>query len=312
MSDLNNSAPQQQQPVENTAPTAAPQTAPQADVITQAPQSILDMIQDDTLKSEASLQSFKDITGLAKSYVNLNRMMGSSIRIPGPDASEEAKAEFYNKISQVGDVVKLPNPNNPEEVAAFYNKLGRPESPDQYDLKLPQDVPEELVDRGTLDFFRKQAFDLGLNSNQVNALVQFDLQRQMQQLDHMAKEKDQNSAILKKMWGADFEARSQAAQKMVEMYGQKFPEATKQLLSQHVTSPLVYQALAELGQIYQERGHMPSQSVKFGLTPDEARARIQEIRSNANHPVNQASHPNHDAALEELSNLYRLANPNQG
>ena len=41
------------------------------------------------LREEASLADIKDVGSLAKSYVNAQRMLGSSIRIPGQDAGEE-------------------------------------------------------------------------------------------------------------------------------------------------------------------------------------------------------------------------------
>lgn len=290
-----------QQPVE---PVAQPEV--------QSPPSLLDMIQDDSLKQEQSLASFKDVTNLAKSYVNLSKMMGNSLRVPGPDASEEARNEFYKKVtSSVNDLIRLPDKGDKEAMANLYSRLGRPESPDNYDIRLPEDVPQELVNQDMLKGFKNYAYELGLNSDQVQKLIEFDTQRQMQMYDHLAVEKEQGAAILKKMWGNDFDNRSQAAQKMIELYGQKYPEAAKQLLNKHVTDPLVYQMLAELGQMYQERGHIQSKSMQFGLTPDEARARIQEIRSNGRHALHNPSDPNHEAAMEQMSKLYAAAYPNQ-
>lgn len=269
----------------------------------------LSLIEDESLKSETSLGNFKDVTSLAKSYVHLNKMMGSSIRIPSEEASDEAKAEFYNKLKNVPGVLKMPDASNQEELNAFYKALGRPDSPDNYDLKLPQDVPEELIDKETLNSFKEQAYNLGLNSQQVQKLIEFDTQRQMHLYDRMEQDHKQGQEILKKMWGNDFDNRSAAAKKMIEQYGAKYPEAAKQLLSKHVTDPLVYQMLAELGQIYQERGHIQAKSLNFGLTPEEARAKIQEIRSNASHPVNLPGHVKHKEALEQMSKLYDAAYP---
>ena len=57
------------------------------------------------LRSEPSLKDFKDINSLAKSHVSAQKMLGGSIRIPGEDASDEARQEFYSKLSNVEGVV---------------------------------------------------------------------------------------------------------------------------------------------------------------------------------------------------------------
>jgi len=57
------------------------------------------------LQSEKSLQSFKDLPALAKSYVEAQKMIGGSIRLPKPDAPPEEREKV------IGDI---------------YTKLGRP------------------------------------------------------------------------------------------------------------------------------------------------------------------------------------------
>lgn len=60
-----------------------------------------------------------DPAKLAKSAYEQEKMLGGSIRLPGKDAT-------------------------PEEKDAFYNKLGRPATPDGYEFNVPADLPEGL------------------------------------------------------------------------------------------------------------------------------------------------------------------------
>lgn len=264
------------------------------------------------LRADPSIKDFKDPAGLAKSYIHLNRTLGNSVRIPSEDASEEARAEFLSKITQVDGVLKKPDPNKPEEVEAFYKALGRPDKPEDYDIKLPQDVPEDLVNSDELAGAKNKFHELGLNSAQADALVKYELSRQMQEVDKMNQQVELSRQNLKNMWGSDFDARKNAAKNYAELMGKKHPEATQQLMQQVNTNPLVYDMMAELGKIYQERGHIKGQGIQqFGLTPEEARAKISEIRNNPRHPVNNSSDPNHEAGVEELRKLYDHANPSR-
>jgi hypothetical protein len=69
--------------------------------------SFIDSLPED-LRSEPSLADFKDLSGLAKSYVSAQKMLGSSVRIPTEEASPEAREEFYSKLQSVPGVVRIP------------------------------------------------------------------------------------------------------------------------------------------------------------------------------------------------------------
>src|SRR5947209_3505681 len=65
-------------------------------------------------KGEKSLESLKDIPSLAKSYIESQKMIGGSIRVP--DAKDEKRGEKMTEI---------------------YRKLGVPEKSDDYKLQAP-------------------------------------------------------------------------------------------------------------------------------------------------------------------------------
>jgi hypothetical protein len=47
------------------------------------------------------------------------------------------------------------------------------------------------------------------------------------------------------------------------------------------------------------------------LSPEQAKAKIHEIRSDAKHPFNVLNHPGHEAALKEMDGFYAQAYPNR-
>ena len=100
----------------------------------------------DDLKNDATLQNFKDVESLAKTVVHQQKVLGS--RIPLPKTDEE-----YNEL---------------------YTKLGRPEDPSKYETNIPQDY-QEYFKKENLDEFKNVAHKIGLNNNQVNALLDYQM-----------------------------------------------------------------------------------------------------------------------------------------
>lgn len=105
------------------------------------------------LGKDPSLQMFKDPASLAKSWVSAQKMIGADkVVIPGKDASEE-------------------------EMAAFYAKIGRPESADKYEYKLPEGVQ---MDDNLAKSFKEVAYRAGLTARQAQALVEWDAQQKLE------------------------------------------------------------------------------------------------------------------------------------
>lgn len=83
------------------------------------------------------------LTKLSNSYLELEKAMSSRIKIPGEDATNEEKA-------------------------AFYTKLGRPESPDKYELTRPaENIP---YDEGVEKVIREAAYEVGISHAQLAAM----------------------------------------------------------------------------------------------------------------------------------------------
>ncbi len=257
-------------------------------------------------RNEPCLSSIKDVSALAKGYVHAQKELGGRIRIPGPDASPEVKAEFQARMEAAG-YSRMPDLNNPTEKESFFNKLGRPETPDGYDAEIPEELGA-MVNPEQLKNYREVAHKAGLSKDQAKALLEFDINRTMEQM-----EANQQVAktTLSSEWGDAFDQRINLAKEGLKRFEEKYPEHVNAIRQGPAgNNPVVLMMAAELGKMYKESGIVVgNRSVNYGLTPTEAKARINEVMGNTGHAYHNDSDPKHWQAVEEVETLYKAAYP---
>lgn len=254
------------------------------------------------LRGEASLADFKDISGLAKSYVSAQKMLGSSVRIPGEDASPEAREEFLRKVEQAGGLMRSPDFDNPESLNHLYNQLGRPEDAAGYQAELPEGVE---LNQDAMAEFNQLAHEAGLTNKQYNTMLKVYSEEKLAEAEHQAQTADQFLSQAKEMWGPEFSQRADAAKAVRDMYMEKYPEAMKALVSgPNGNNPALLSMLAELSGSFQEKGVIGSSSkFQFGTSAEEANEKLSEIMSNKSHPYWAGD----KAAVERVNKLYQIA-----
>lgn len=256
------------------------------------------------LRSDASLNDIKDIESLAKSYVHAQKELGGRIRIPGEDASPEARDSFFKQLENVAGVARI----DAEDKSDLYNKLGRPETAEGYKV----DTPEGLeLDSNRLSQYAEVAHKAGLSNSQFNELVQMQITEAQQELEAMENSRVSGENKLKEVWGQDYENRLASAQAAAKVYSDKYPEAMQELLqSPAANNPAVLAMFSELHKSLQESGAVnpASQGQVYGMTPGEAQDAINEIRSNRAHPYHNSRDPGHSAAVEKMQKLYAALN----
>jgi hypothetical protein len=259
------------------------------------------------LRSDSSLQDFKDVGSLAKSYVNAQQMIGSSVRIPSQDASQEQRDEFYAKLSQIDGVARIPEEGNQEAIDAFYNKMGRPESADKYNLGLEEgQANEERVAE-----FSELAHQIGLTNSQAKALAQHEAQKAAMSAEQFQDSRTSAESSLKEAWGSDYNNRLAGAKAAAGAYAEKYPDAMGELVNGPAgNNPALLVMLSELGKTMQEAGTLGQASnLQYGVAPDEALANIQEVMDNKAHAYHNVADPGHTAAVEKMQKLYKSAYP---
>lgn len=301
---MNEEAPQQEATV---APEA--QSEPM-----QETQSISDWktTLSDDLREEASIQDFKDVNSLAKSYVSAQKMLGNSIRIPSSEAGQEDVDKFYERLQEVPGVIRMPKEGDSDGWNRFYNKLGRPESPDAY--KVEDQIPEDLpIDPNYINSFKDIAHKAGLNTQQVRELAKWQAEQNKAYLEVQAQVFENSSTQLREKWGSDFSNRVKGARAALDVLSEDFPDAVAQLRNgPEQNNPALVKLLSDYYQSLGEENHVGSTSrIQYGMAREEALEQISEIQSNKNHPFHVEADPDHNAAVEKVRRLYKVAYPEE-
>ncbi len=260
------------------------------------------------LRSDPSLSNVKDSATLVKNYINAQKMIGNSIRIPRQDDPQEMKDSFFNKLKDIPGIVKLPTPGNKAEQDALFAAMGRPMTADGYKIEAPEG---QQVSDDVANAFKGLAHNIGLSQNQVKAISDFQFKLEAQARLQNAEEVKATTETLKAEWGKDFDNRISAVKELISTYGAKYPDQAAALAdSRIINNPVVLMAFADLAKTYKERGMLAGNSqVKFGLTPDEAREKILEVRGNPElyKAYTDDRHPNHKAIVDKMQQYYNAA-----
>jgi hypothetical protein len=166
----------------------------------------------DELKTEKSLQSFKGIPDLAKSYL-------------------EAKKANSKLVNSKGLIVPTET-SPPEEVAAFNKALGVPDTPDGYELAVPE-LPEGMTyNEDRTKKFAALAHAKGVSKAAFQEIVKaFNADQVAEHEARIAANKEfveKTTVEIKKEWGKDFETNlSQADAAIDKIFGPEFNQMLK-------------------------------------------------------------------------------------
>ncbi len=258
---------------------------PAADTATADTPSWRDELPDD-LRDDATVANYKTPGDLAKAYVNLNKTLENRIQVPGEGAT-------------------------PEEMGAFYARLGRPDSPDGYEM--PGELPDNVtVDDSIAKDWFKAAHEMGLNRQQAARSVRFQVDAaaaaQRQQAQVAEKAAQASLAELKDEWGAAFDEKTQmarAAMRRLEDGGAKGLSTVIPPEKLH-EYPALARAFAAIGKYMTSDEILGRGSVaEFVHSPAEAAKMLTQKRGDAEFmaAVRDTGHPNHAGASAEYEKL---------
>jgi hypothetical protein len=188
-----------------------------------------------------------------------------------------------------GGMVKLPGEGaKQDEMDRFFAKLGRPESPDKYDIKRGE-LPEGLDWDDALEgAFRAQAHQLGLNNKQAQAIVDLWTEQRKAAFQSLAEQVETSRVeaekALKAEWGHAYDQKAQLAVKGLEYLGGE--ELADLVQSELGNNPKVMKAFAKLGESLMESGIITGDAGENSGDSERARQEITEIRSKLTHDKN--------------------------
>jgi hypothetical protein len=233
------------------------------------------------LRNDPNISKFTELESLAKSYVNATRMIGQ-------------------------DKVAVPNNNSTDDQwNEVYDKLGRPESPDKYQL----DIKSEAVplDEGAIKSFAENAHQLGLNNKQAQGILEFyknSMEGSLQQ-NQVDMETAQANAEqeLRKEWGRAYEDNIKKAGAVAKanmdanILDMQLKDGTR--LGDH---PAVIKGFANIANLMSEDKLVSTESenVSQGIDYD---AEISKIVNDRDGPYWNKAHPDHDKIVQKVFNL---------
>lgn len=243
-----------------------------------------------------ALGKFDSWNAVGDAYINLEKMMGNSVRLPSVDAKPEDMAEFYKKIESVPGIVRFDETNKD----ALLNKLGRPESADKY-FELDEGATDDQ--KNAIKEFSEFAHKLGLTKDQAQGLNEYVSTKEQAITSSYQAKKDEASAALKKEWGENYETKLKAANNIFNKYAEKYPDAAQQLLLSGGNNTIVIRMLADLSSKSSERNEINAVSGTVG-DKNSLLDRLNSINSDTSGPLYNPLHADHSRVVQERDNLY--------
>ena len=275
-----------EQAIQPEATEAAPATLATPAEVAQggSGNDFLNLIPED-IRQHPSLSPIKDVENLARSYVNAQRLIGAD---------------------------KIPMPVNPtdEDLDRIYNKLGRPETPDQYGISADGNIITE--ERATE--YADIAHKLRLTPDQAKGVL--DYYRSVAENDMTtmantnAQAMEQSAAALQAEWGDNYDAKMQSAQKVVDQFGagnimeMQLADGTK--VGNHPDVIRAFAKIADFRQTVTSEDTVSEGTSSMGMSAQQAGNEIQAIMGDSSHAYWDKRNPQHQQAVERMQQLMEM------
>jgi len=232
-------------------------------------------------KENATIKGFKSVEDLAKSYIHAQGMIGADkIPVPGKQATDK-------------------------DWEAVFTKLGRPEAADKYEVKAAEGHSPEFIKS-----FKETAFKSGLLPKQVEGIYSFYTEMEKKQQEAFAEQQRQsvenNIKALKQEWpDSEYDKNLGVAKTAVKNFLGE--DQIKWLNESGLgNDPQMIKLMHKIGLAMSEDRLKGDGGVSFNEGRDGAQQKLNAILGDHKHPYFDASHPNHDSAVQEVSGYYQL------
>jgi hypothetical protein len=207
---------------------------------------------------------------------------------------------------KAGRGLVLPKDDAPaDEWGKVYDRLGRPKSSDEYKLPIPDGDTGEFAKVAAGKFH-----ELGLSAKQAQGLAEWWNATQAEmgssQANSMAMNSEMEMEQLQKEWGPQYDANIEAGRRAARQFGVDAPMLEKMESALGTAEMLKF--FAKVGKGMGEDAIVEgSSSGKFGISPEAARVRIQQLKADPEWTAKYLS-GNADAKAE-LERLMRAGFP---
>ncbi len=226
--------------------------------------------------------------------------------------SVDALARGYMNAFDLVSRDKIPMPKTPDEWQEVYNRLGRPEDAQGYELQILETLPppvQEMMNRN-LDWFRSTAYDLGLNADQATKLydaysnfLQDELRISSDQIeDEMRTTEDE----IRREYGQEYETKMTLANRAIDEIG---GESLINLFEQNGMGrhPLVVKAFIKMGEMMAEEAGLDKGDGGEGPDYTSIEDEISSIK--ADPAYLDGNDPRHNGLVRKMQQLMNRLHP---
>lgn len=241
----------------------------------------------DDVKNDPSLADIQDVSGLAKSYIHAQKMVGADkIALPKENASEE-------------------------ELDSFYNQLGRPK---EYEFTKAE-LPEGMQNNEDMEKAMKaNMHKAGLTNAQANSIytgyMEYMGAQHKDMTDKSQIQADEWVKSMQKDFGKAYDESIDLSQRAARELGG--PDFLKWLDDTgQGNNPMFVKMFAKVGKMMSEANAEPGAPRQFEMTPDSARQEIARLQRDPNF-MNQYTNKEadgHNEAVKKYSRLFEYAYP---
>jgi len=237
-------------------------------------------------RSDPNIEKFTEIDALAKSYINATKMIGQ-------------------------DKVAVPNKNSTEDQwNEVYDKLGRPESAEKYQLDVKSDVAP--IDDGAVKQFAENAHKLGLSNKQAQGVLEF-YKTSMEGTAQQSKVDTETAQVqaeqeLRQEWGREFENNVKKAGALAKA------NINSDILDLELKSgirigdhPELIKGFAKIASMMSEDKIVSPESDGANKSAD-IESEIATITNNTDGPYWNKGHPDHDKTVQQVYTLREMLN----
>ena len=250
------------------------------------------------LRANKVYDTFDDVGGSLKMLGSLQNMIGKKgVIVPG-EASP------------------------PSEWDNFHREMGRPDTKDLYQMKIPDDLVE-VYDENLVAEARDIFFEEGYDQKKVDRLWEFEEKRIRTGLKAIA-EAEANAVLementLKEKWGKDYEQRLHLTNRVISENTES-QEEKEALLDVIGNNPIVGNFIASIGTKFMEHKIITETEQTYGMTSGEALTEAKKIEQTPGFILpdekgqflREVNRPEYDRLEKERDKFYKLANVKPG
>ena len=251
------------------------------------------------LKGEKCFENIKDVSDLASQFLNAQKLIGAKkIEVPSfPIPKDDSPKEEWDK---------------------FYAAVGRPESPDGYEL-YPATFEGLTVDEQAMKEFKELFHGAGLSKKQfavtVKKYAEYERARVAGFVEQQRQEQVQGMQSLAKEWGPEFDANIALANDTVEALADPDLKSLLENNAQLANTPAIIKLFTKLGKAMSEDSLKGISATGTGFNPGskaEALQQLQELENNNVDILYNKNYPDmakREALLKRRMELYAIAYP---